>query len=428
MVASRPLDEAGGMTEPTTGPTTEQAPEQAPEQPPRSGWNTENLKDYRRLRRSRTDRKLAGVAGGLGEHLDVDPTIIRVLFVVLAFFGGAGIVAYGALWLIVPEEGTEDAVVHTSESTRNGLLVAVAVIAGVLALSDTWNGFSFPFFWFPWPLAVVALVVAIVLLSKDRGSSTPYAGPTTPPPPYAPAASFTASHPTAPAGPVPPAPPQGAAPWYPPTPPPPYVPPRPRRRGPILFGITVALIALALGALGLYDASGADVVDAAYPALALGVVGLILLLGAFWGRPGGLIALGLVSALVLAVFSIGQPTFRGDRDVRVSPEHASDVQDGYTVPAGRIVVDLSRVKDPQNLDGRVIDVSANAGELVVILPEGVATDLDAAVDFGGRIDSPIATRDGWGTSVQGRVGPQNADTVVDLEMNLQFGRIVVNQP
>ena len=50
---------------------------------------------------------MAGVAGGLGRHLDVDPTILRVLFVVLVFFGGAGLLLYGALWLLVPEEGTE---------------------------------------------------------------------------------------------------------------------------------------------------------------------------------------------------------------------------------------------------------------------------------------------------------------------------------
>lgn len=400
-----PTSEQPGGT--TTGPRPE-----GPEQP-QAGWNTENLKDYRRFRRSRTDRKLAGVAGGLGAHLDVDPTVIRVLFVVLAFFGGSGIVAYGALWLIVPEEGTEDAVVRTNESARNGLMIAVAVIAGVLALSDTWHGFSFPFFWFPWPLALVAIVVAIVLLSRDRGTPTPYAGQV-PPPPYA--------------GPAdPPPPPQSTAPWYPPTPPPPPVPRRPRRRGPLLFGITIALIALSLGALGLYDASGADVPDAAYPALALGIVGLMLLLGAFWGRPGGLIALGLVTSLVLAAFAIGQPTFRGDRDLEASPARASEVQDSYDVPAGRVFLDLTRVKDPQALDGRTIDVSANAGELVVILPRDVAADLDASVEYGGRIETPSGNRDGWNFGLERRVGTPGADTVIDLGMDLQFGRILVEQ-
>src|SRR3954451_21491892 len=76
MVCGRATDHAEGMTE---------TPHQTQAQPP--GWNTQNLKDYRQLRRAREERKVAGVAGGLARHLDVDPTILRVLFVVLAFFG-----------------------------------------------------------------------------------------------------------------------------------------------------------------------------------------------------------------------------------------------------------------------------------------------------------------------------------------------------
>jgi len=44
------------------------------------------------------------VCGGLGEYLGADPTIIRVLFIVLAVFGGAGLIVYLAMWLIVPGE------------------------------------------------------------------------------------------------------------------------------------------------------------------------------------------------------------------------------------------------------------------------------------------------------------------------------------
>ncbi|WP_159968086.1 PspC domain-containing protein, partial [Raoultella sp. 18098] len=135
---------------------------------PPQGWNTENLKDYRSLRRSRSDRKLAGVAGGLGRHLDVDPTILRVLFVVLVFFGGAGLLLYGALWLFTPEEDTGESVIRTSDNTRNLVLIVVAVIAGLAAIGDMWNGYGFP-----WPLAVAGLVVAVVLLARDRSHATP---------------------------------------------------------------------------------------------------------------------------------------------------------------------------------------------------------------------------------------------------------------
>jgi phage shock protein C len=58
----------------------------------------------RKLYRSRKSRKVAGVCGGLGEYLNTDPTVIRVLFIALTVLGGAGGLIYLAMWLIVPEE------------------------------------------------------------------------------------------------------------------------------------------------------------------------------------------------------------------------------------------------------------------------------------------------------------------------------------
>jgi phage shock protein C len=58
----------------------------------------------RKLYRSKTDRKVAGVCGGLAQYFNIDATLIRVLFVVLAILGGSGLVLYLALWIIVPRE------------------------------------------------------------------------------------------------------------------------------------------------------------------------------------------------------------------------------------------------------------------------------------------------------------------------------------
>jgi phage shock protein C len=58
----------------------------------------------RRLYRSRTNRKLAGVCGGLAQYFNTDATLIRVLFVVLALLGGPGLVIYLLMWILVPEE------------------------------------------------------------------------------------------------------------------------------------------------------------------------------------------------------------------------------------------------------------------------------------------------------------------------------------
>jgi phage shock protein C len=58
----------------------------------------------RKLYRSRTNRKLAGICGGLAQYFNLDATLIRVLFVVLAVLGGSGLVIYLVMWIIVPNE------------------------------------------------------------------------------------------------------------------------------------------------------------------------------------------------------------------------------------------------------------------------------------------------------------------------------------
>jgi phage shock protein C len=61
-----------------------------------------------RLMRSRTDKMIAGVAGGIGQYLAIDPVIIRLAFVALCFTG-VGVLLYPVLWLIMPVEGTQPA-------------------------------------------------------------------------------------------------------------------------------------------------------------------------------------------------------------------------------------------------------------------------------------------------------------------------------
>ena len=63
----------------------------------------------RRLYRSRDDRVLEGVCGGLAKYFDIDPVIVRVIAVLSLFLGGAGLVAYVILALVVPLEGTQAA-------------------------------------------------------------------------------------------------------------------------------------------------------------------------------------------------------------------------------------------------------------------------------------------------------------------------------
>ena len=60
--------------------------------------------DYKRLKRSRSNRMICGVCGGVGEYLNVDPTVIRILWIFCAFALGSGILAYIIAAIIMPEE------------------------------------------------------------------------------------------------------------------------------------------------------------------------------------------------------------------------------------------------------------------------------------------------------------------------------------
>lgn len=367
----------------------------------------DQVRDLGRLRRSLTDRKVAGVAGGLGRHLDIDPLILRVAFVVLVFFGGAGLILYGACWLLVPEDGSDRAAVNLDERSRTFVLVGAGAIAALAMIGDSWGGG-----WFPWPLAVVALI-ALWLLTRNNP----------------------------PSGSAPPAaPPAAAAPAYDPTvgtPPPPtgfytepvkpfdsYVrPPNPRKKGPILFWFTLALIALGVGLLGIADLAGADVADSAYPALAVGISGAMLVIGAFFGRAGGIIALGLAAAVALAGATVADQ-WEGEQ-VHVTPLTAAAAADRYEMDAGEIILDLSEVTDPENLDDQTIELTGVVGRIEVILPEEGAVSVTADVDGPGNIRLFGAEDGGIDISRTATFGAGEPHIILDA--HLSVGQIEVHR-
>jgi phage shock protein C len=56
----------------------------------------------KRLHRSRTEKMIAGVCGGLAEYLDMDPTLVRLVWVFVALMAGAGILLYLIMWVVMP--------------------------------------------------------------------------------------------------------------------------------------------------------------------------------------------------------------------------------------------------------------------------------------------------------------------------------------
>jgi phage shock protein PspC (stress-responsive transcriptional regulator) len=393
--------------------------------------------DLDRLRRSTSNRYIAGVAGGLGRHFNIDPTIIRVLLVVLTFFGGAGLLIYGACWLFVPEDTADHAPIRVSSEPRKILLLAAAGIAFLLAAGDAFNGFDAG-----WPLVSIAVLVAIVLIIRDRrrGDPAPSSSPGTPPA-AAPAWNATSGTETTAAVPAAAAPAYtlstedtqvlggGDQPpaWQPPVVRPPLVSPHPKRTGILWFWPTLALVAVGLGSLGLYDNSH-HVVDGAYPALALGIIALMLLVGSVVGRAGGLIFLGFLASLALAGSVVVGDSFGTDaQEIHESPATAAAVQSDYHTTVGEITLDLTGVSDPESLAGREIDVNLRTGHIQVIVPRSLNVHIDAKMDFAGGIAVPGNDGGGFNHEVdKNLVGvPSTTTAPLELDLDAKFGQIDV---
>src|ERR671919_569281 len=87
------------------------------------------------LRRSRSNRMLAGVAGGLGAYFELHPAVFRVSFVVLTLMGGAGILIYLAAALVMPDEGEEDSVATAALRRRRPWVLVVLGLMAVVPLA-----------------------------------------------------------------------------------------------------------------------------------------------------------------------------------------------------------------------------------------------------------------------------------------------------
>jgi phage shock protein PspC (stress-responsive transcriptional regulator) len=92
----------------TTAPTSEATESTGPELGP--GTSQVGRSESDRLERGGDGRMVGGVAVGLADYFDVDPTLVRIGFVALTFLGGLAIPLYLAGWLLIPEEGSESSV------------------------------------------------------------------------------------------------------------------------------------------------------------------------------------------------------------------------------------------------------------------------------------------------------------------------------
>ena len=282
----------------------------------------------RRLYRSRSDRMLAGVCGGLADYFGIDAVIVRVIAVALVFAGGAGALLYLAAWLLVPEDGHEG-----DERPRGRVATVAGVVALVVAfcvLLPFWGGpfgdagFGGPFIGLAF-LGLAGLVVwRLVSGQRDDGGSQDIV-----------------------------------------------------RRA----ALGVALLALS-GLLAIGGAWWTAVGGGTIVAVVVIVAGLWLVAAAFLG--GGsrwlilpAVALALPAGVVSAA-NIDTDGGIGEREYR--PVAAQDVREGYRIGMGRLVVDLREAQLTPGDHRLRIDVGM--GEAWVVVPSDVCVSSRADIGAG----------------------------------------------
>ncbi len=309
----------------------------------------------RLLRRRTSDRVIGGVAGGLGDYFNVDPLLIRIGFVGLMLFGGAGVVLYLIAWLFVPAEGQDASFVDgllRRIGLTTGRVITIALVGVVLLLLiNSWNmRYDVPGDG-GWLWAVAVIVVGFLLVRRRDA---------------APAASLAASSSVASA-------PAVVA--------PPRAPAVPRPRSPLAWYIyAAALIAIGLLAL-VSQVADVEVQPGQFFGAALTVMGIGLVVGAWWGgaRILILLALLLVPTAVAASF-VTAPLEGGVGVPRFTPANAAELRDEYRLMGGTMTLDLTEL----SVGRRPVEiaVSVAVGQLVVILPRDASVELRARAGAG----------------------------------------------
>src|SRR6188508_1498550 len=135
--------------------------------------HTTELPEIRRLERSRSDRMIAGVSGGLARYFEIHPAVFRVGFVVLTLLGGAGLLIYAAAALVIPDEGKQDSVATAALRDRRDrpwplIGLGLLAVAGAILLSRAtmWPDGD------AWWLFLIAGAVILWLTRHPKAEST----------------------------------------------------------------------------------------------------------------------------------------------------------------------------------------------------------------------------------------------------------------
>ncbi|AMM33716.1 hypothetical protein SA2016_3051 [Sinomonas atrocyanea] len=414
------------------------------------------------------DRWMGGVASGLAHRWGIDPILVRGLFIVAAIFLGVGVLAYGLLWLLLPEP---DGRIHAQEAAHGrwtagmtgGLIVTVIGLGG--ARAGFWfgdHGIGGAFWGLFW-VAVVGFGIYSIVRGSRRHTASRTAeahrpGGTVPPAPPHPAADarqdspFAAGVPSAgdtaytkpgtppsyadtyspQPGPAYSAAPHYAAPHYGPYVPAPTVvhpPRRPRASGPYVL-VVLGAAALAAGSLGAVIATGAVplAMGTIWTAIAV-VLGLGILVAGLRGRRAGVLTLFAIVALVGSAASQGADRLASVRSSQVAfaPASLQEAARGYDVAMARGSLDLSGLDTARPLPSEtLVPVKATMSDLTITVPKDVPVEVRtsttlADVTANGRRATGLSRHDTT-TYNSGTSGPA---LVVELDATLSS--VTVNE-
>jgi len=359
----------------------------------------------RPLRRRASDRVIGGVAAGIGDYLNIDPLLVRAAFVGLMIFGGAGLVLYVGAWLLIPVESRDESIVE-SVLRRFGMAPGRAIaIVVIVAIALIWlvglpQGGYVPMgptgiYMDAGLLIVVALlIVGIVLLRRGgagRSEAVAVNGVTATAAPPVERTDVVRERRT-------------------------HVP-----RGPLgWYALAAALVGIGLLAL-IDNATDAAVLPGQFFGLALGIIGIGLVIGSWWGNARLLILPALlVLPIAWAASFISVPLEGGTGNVRFAPVTADELRAEYRLMAGELTLDL-RELEAGNEPVRIA-ASVAAGHLLILLPSEARLEIDSRVGAGG-----FGILDNWqgGTDLTDRFVRGDAGPRFVLDLGAGIGQISV---
>lgn len=395
MTNTQPHDSATpGAGPAATPPPSDETPHQ--QSPGLGGW-FEQIRGLG-VHRSR-DNWIAGVCSGLARRFNIDPAIIRAAAIVLLIFG-IGLLLYLIAWALLPDE---DGSIIAERAIRDGdgwgifLLVVIAI-----SVVGTWAGNNSAW---AFPVLVGGGAVGLWYVLRNRSTSSAGGGPSQHPPSAAPTAPAAAPPSAGPYSTPYPATPQQA--WQTGTASSVgYEPPanreeqaghahqstqdagsgaydRPKAPRAGLAGLLLVLGAIIIGAgVGIQLAHNVGI-SATLGGLfgATGLAGLATVILGLLGRRSFLASLASIALAfsLVATWGVGNVPTQGFGDQTWRPTVATE-QSSYTWSMGSATLDLRELTEAR--EQTEISASVSFGELVVYVPEGITTRINASTQFG----------------------------------------------